>query len=386
MAPAFEPCCQPVARRGLPHSNPARAMAALRRTTPHVLTWYGLPNRALHEYLFVQSAYGFPGLVIGDTVHDVYVEEATAQARLTQLALAYLQAKRAAGNLPLTTALGLRDILGTPRQQAHYPVIVSQVLGPVSLALVLPDEHGRPLVYNSELREALAHHLALRVQWLAHELAPHCTHQIVCLDEPLLALLNSPFCPLDWDEGLDLIEQTLYGLQVSYRGLLVGEVGIPDPDQPAGFDWRLLLQRQVNMLQLDLHHHRHMVARVAPALADLIQQQGIVAWGLVPADAALLGTLTVDDLVRRFEASMQPLVNHGVTLEAIARASLISTSGNLVHLSEAAAEHALSICAAVSGALQHRYGYATEHRPTAPPAPAMPTSTSVPNQPPANTH
>ena len=69
----FAPTCLPLLLGGLPHRSAAQAIEISRRYAGALLAWPQLPRRGFREQGFVQSAIGFPGLVIDAPRARVYV-------------------------------------------------------------------------------------------------------------------------------------------------------------------------------------------------------------------------------------------------------------------------------------------------------------------------
>src|SRR3712207_5424719 len=60
----FSPACLPLLLGGLPYRSAAQALEISRRYAGSLLAWPQLPRRGFREQGYVQSAIGFPGLVI----------------------------------------------------------------------------------------------------------------------------------------------------------------------------------------------------------------------------------------------------------------------------------------------------------------------------------
>jgi hypothetical protein len=89
-------------------------------------------------------------------------------------------------------------------------VLKIEVLGPISLALQVVDERDRPLAYDPAMREALLQHLVQRIGWHYRQLsAIGPEHVLICLYEPFLNALDSPLCPLTWEDGAELLDRVL---------------------------------------------------------------------------------------------------------------------------------------------------------------------------------
>ncbi|NTW98196.1 MAG: hypothetical protein HGB28_06585, partial [Oscillochloris sp.] len=221
-----------------------------------------------------------------------------------------------------------------------------EALGPVSLALQLTDEDDRPLAYDPVLREALLHHLALRVAWHYEQLSTYTDHVIFCLDEPFLDALDLPLCPFERDEGMDMIGRLLADMP-GCRGLCVG----------GDVAWATLLALPVDLVLFDAYEHGASPIEEAAAVADFIGRGGMLGWGIVPVDPGALAQERADLLAHRLEMAVDYLATaSGLDQRRIFDASLITSSDSLSTLSVEGAEQALRMCAAISQRLREAHG------------------------------
>ncbi len=352
---SFQPACLPIAQSGLPYEHGSQAVSFLRHAMPVLLTWPFLPQRGVRDTMYLQSALGFPGLVIDDTTGQACVERPVAESNLDTLGLAYLKGNKQFGALNWDDATGLSEMLRSPAQLAGCEAIMSQILGPISMGLQLTDDQSRPLVYDLALREALGQHLALRVSWLTMRLSHLVTNVIVCLDEPLLTAINSPFCPIDWHDGTELLEQIFASTQ-GCRGLILSDFGARQRDHDLGKGWSPLLETSVELIGINVYHHSSVLLAGASLLQAFLERPGILMWGLIPNHQDDLRRASADALVKRFEQVVKQLVAAKVPKSLILESSLISTTGSLAYLSAPEAEFALRLCAEVSRRLRAMYG------------------------------
>ena len=77
-----------------------------------------------------------------------------------------------------------------------------------------------------------------------------------------------------------------------------------------------------------------------------------IAWGIVPADAAVLQAVTADELAERLCSLWSALAVAGVPAVALARQSLVTPACGLAGLTEAAAARAMRLCGEVAQMLR----------------------------------
>ncbi|HMQ30774.1 MAG TPA: hypothetical protein PKD53_08590 [Chloroflexaceae bacterium] len=335
LALPFAPACLPAPRAGTPVGW--RSPAAPRLAP--------LPQRAPRELPLPLAAAGFPGLSL-DQGRGVVARQA-AERDLGRVGLAYLRAERAAGAPPAEQAAGVADALRQLDQATHAGLrgARAELAGPVSLALQLVDEQERPLAYEPALREALVQQVALRAAWLHDQLSAHGGAALVCLDEPFLEALGSPFAPLDYADGADLLAQAL-GDAPAPRGLCVA--GTPS--------WPAVLALPADVIFFDAYEHGAGLIQAAGAVSAFLERGGALGWGVVPTEPAALAQERAATLARRFESNVEFLAAAGgIDPTLIRGAALISTSGGLAHLPPPLASQAAALCGEVSALLRAKY-------------------------------
>jgi len=253
------------------------------------------------------------------------------------------------------SASGLFELLRVPKDWFKGVAITSQLVGPVSLGVYLTDEQQRSLIYDPILLEALAHLLALRIGWVTGQLANLVEQSIFCLDEPFLDAFNSPFLPIGWDRGIELLELVLSSAS-GYRGIALGKIGNWQQMHRTPVYWEPVLETSVNLLMFNVYDQSDVLLDGANVLKDFLDRPGLISWGLIPANEQSLAKETTDTLTARFNGLLRRLNVAGVPRDRLLQASLITTSGRLSHLSIEAAERALQLCSDVSLRIRLSYG------------------------------
>jgi len=342
---SFTPACLPVLRGGLPHGSVAAAAALILAATPELPAWPALPGRSFRDSALAQAAVGFPGLNLDAERERAAVERAAGERGAARLGLAYLRGETAHGAIPADQAAALSELARQIDPQRRPRALKGELLGPVSLSLLVTDERERPLAYDLALREALLQHLSLRLAWQHEQLSAYTDAVLICLDEPFLDALGSPLCPLDWDDGAELLERLIGAAGVSCALSLIGAV-----------NWNAVLATPADVVIFDAYEQSAGLIQAAGAATGFLDGGGAIGWGIVPADPAALDEERPETLARRFERMVEYLsAAGGLDVEPIVAAALITTNGSLAQLPVADAERALHMCAAVSRLLREKY-------------------------------
>ncbi|MBC8161811.1 MAG: hypothetical protein H7Z42_11385 [Roseiflexaceae bacterium] len=336
----FEPFCAPLLLGSLPYADAVLALEVSRRYAGELLAWPQLWPRGLREQLLAQGAAGFPGLVIDEAAGQVFVDAELAKQQIDIFELAYLEGRVAAVQFSDREASGLFELL---RQGSLDGVraVKGQTLGPISLVMQLIDEQQRPLIYDEALFEAASQFVRMRVAWQQQRLAELGKPVIICLDEPYLEMVGSPFLPIDWDDARDQIGVALQDIS-GCRAVFAGGT----------IDWGHLLRFDLDLVIGDVYAHGIHLLGAAESLAAFVEQGGLVGLGLIPTDAKALAHTTAADLVEQLGILLGDLERAGVECRRLLRQAVVTPNGALGALAPAAAEHALRLLAAVSAQLR----------------------------------
>lgn len=304
-----------------------------------------MAQRGPRDSALALSVAGFPGLTLDSECERASINREATERLLDRIGMAYLRAERGVGAPPSEQLTALVEQLRQV-EQGRPRVIKLELMGPVSLALLVSDEHEQPLAYDPALRETLVQHVTLRAAWVRDLIESAGAVALICLDEPFLDALGSPFCPLDWEEGGDLLGRALAEL----RGLR----GICAAGQP---NWAALLALPVDLIFFDAYEQSAGLVQAAPAVASYLDAGGALGWGVVPTDAAALAQERAETLAQRFASSVEFLAAaSGLAAQRISSSALISTSGGLNQLPPAQAGAAMALCAEVSSAARAIFG------------------------------
>lgn len=342
---SFQPCCAATGVGSLPHVDPAAACALIRRYLPEIPVWPQLPRRDFRESIYAQYSAGFPGTVLES--NRLYVDRRRDLApELERLYSSYLEAEAGGETLAALDpdyAAGLAHFL---RQDFHEArAVKGQVIGPVSWGLTLTDQDKRAVLYDEALADAMAKHLRLSAAWQERALRRLHPQTMVFVDEPYLASIGSAHVSVAREQIVSLLEEVFAGLH-----------GLKGVHCCGNTDWALLLETSLDILNFDAFNFAETLALYPDAVRAFLRRGGRIAWGIVPVidDAAVMAQ-TPAGLVERLETAFQRLAGKGVPLDDLLAAALITPACGLGTLSEAAAERALSLTAAVSQTLRRRY-------------------------------
>ena len=339
----FQPACLPLLLGALPHRSAAQALDISRRYAGVLLAWPQLPQRSFREQCLVQSIIGFPGLVVDAAAHRVYVDHNEAERQIDTLMLAYLEHTVSYAALGADDAAGLAEMVRVGGGR-DLRAVKGQILGPISVALQLTDEHDQPLIYDDMLFDAIAQMLRLRVAWQELRLSEIAPTTIMCIDEPLLEATTLPFFPHDWDRVVGQIEEVLAGINGCRALYTCGTI-----------DLRRLMQTSVELLIAESAAYQRLSESDGEELIAFLDRGGMVGVGIVPATAEQLAQASVESLFDEFGAFLGVLESQGVARDRFLQQALITPAQSLGVLDIASAERALQLLAGVSRRIREEF-------------------------------
>lgn len=340
----FEPTCATLLLGSLPHATAAQALAATRRASGELVAWPQLWQRSFREQFLAQSAIGFPGLVLDDANQQAFVDSDVAAEQLGRFALQYLENQYQHTQLGEHDAAGLFEMLRLGPKPQGVRAVKGQNLGPISLALLLTDQHQRPLIYDPMLFDALTQFVRMRITWQEHRLAELGVPVIMCLDEPFLEMIGSPFLPIDWDDA-EAALRLVFSNSPSCRAVSAG----------GAIDWGHLLRLGVDLVIGDVYNHGSGLLGAAETLSDYLAAGGLVGFGLVPIEAELLAVTSAAELGQHLVTLCSELAVAGIDVPKLLHHAVITPCGALGSLSVEAAERVLTLLAETALVVRERY-------------------------------
>ncbi|MBT9148884.1 MAG: hypothetical protein DDT28_00301 [Dehalococcoidia bacterium] len=372
----FKPGGLPTAIGSMPHTDPVEACSIVRANLPEIPVWPQLPRRSFLESMYTQFSEGFPGLVQGS--ERIYVNRSVDLSEPLERLYTEYRVLSTEYRVPPTppgtrcSALGTRHselgavspeyALGLQQFLSHlsteyrvlstetFPLgtrnselgtriyaVKGQVIGPVSFGLMVTDQNRRPILYDDALADALAKHLALKARWQERELSRLSSNTIIFIDEPYLASLGSAFVAVSTDMVISLIDETLGGLS-----------GLKGIHCCGNADWPVLMNTTIDILSFDAYNYGESLTLYPAEIKAFIDRGGVLAWGIVPSDEAMLSDETASKLLGRLEKLMGLLSESGIGYDRLCEQSLITPSCGLASISPRSAERALELTAEVS--------------------------------------
>ncbi len=345
------PRCMATMIGSVPLVDPDAAVRLVIEHLHEAPIWPELPGRHFLEGFIAAHVEGLPGLAIDEAARKVWIDT-RAERCAGELAAFYERAMAAeesgdVSGFALTPrhasafepAIRAFEAAGRP-----YPCIKTHCVGPVSMQLGLADAEGRALYYDETYQDVLARQVSLQSRWAVRRIKPFGDVVIAFFDEPMLAAFGSA------SYVAVLREDVVARLGAAVRAVQ-SEGAVVGVHVCGNTDWSMIFDAGADLINYDAYEFGESVLVYADRLGPHLEAGGILAWGVVPASAAVRDE-TTGSLERRFLGLVDALASHGIDRELILRQSMLTPSCGLGTMTADDALHALTLLSRLSEAVR----------------------------------
>lgn len=330
----------------VPHLDVRAACRFILQTYPEVPFWPQFPKVDLREQMYLQFAEGFPreriqpgkGRLILDTSGDLSEDLASFYEKILadDVDAFAMSPGHARG---LWTMLELLD----RERPGSVCAVKGQVTGPVSFGLAVTDQANRSVIFHDQVSDAVLQGLTMRARWQARVLQRLGVPVLMSIDEPYLVSLGSGYIPVERDRALYLLRTTVEALRS--EGCLVSLHCC------GGTDWSLVIEAAPDVINFDAFDYFETLVLYPKELRSFMESGGTLAWGIVPS-SDVMDSVTLEELVEKWHASLRALEDRGVPRELMTRSFMVTASCGVGTLPIATAERALRTAAQLSQVLR----------------------------------
>jgi hypothetical protein len=222
--------------------------------------------------------------------------------------------------------------------------VKGQIAGPLTVALELKDQQGRPAYYQDDLRDMLVRTLALNARCQAAALADLGLTPIIFIDDPAISAYGSKFhLALDRKEIIKDLNFIFSAIEA--------EGAITGIHSCEAVDWSLLLETHVQILSMDAYRFGNSLIPYAQSLHDFLKRGGVVAWGIIPTLDDPFSE-SVDSLLQRLDTLWESLFSTGPNRTKVLQQSMITPACGAGLLTEDYAKRIYHLTAALSRRLR----------------------------------
>jgi hypothetical protein len=274
----------------LPHTDPVAACDDVLAIFPGFVYVPTLPDRELLESIVFCDSEQLPGRMIRENrlLFDSTTDHTPA---IEKVYMDYMEGNYASYGLHPDYSSGFIEMMS--RDLSGAMVLKCQVTGPVTFGMQVVDSEKRPIYYDSQIADLLSKMIALKSRWCEMEMRKRTgvKETLVVLNEPYFASLGSSVVPIDqrmvksgWEDISALVE---------------GGLGI---HCCSNTDWEFVLDLRPSVLSLDAYTTAKELLLFTDSLITYMEQGGVVAWGIVPAEYKIFASETPETLYQKYLA------------------------------------------------------------------------------------
>ncbi|MDQ7781480.1 MAG: hypothetical protein RDU20_01280 [Desulfomonilaceae bacterium] len=299
----------------LPHEDPYQAVEMI---TTHLGNAAHAPQLSRcdpREQMWIQFTENLPGFQVDLENLRYYFDTSTgSDARIEQFFSNYLDVLEGGSpeyfRVGRQYGRGIHALLDRLKENGKkLPFLKVQVTGPLSFALTVTDENGKPIFYHPVYRDVAVKAMGLKAVWLLEEFKPYAQRIIVFFDEPSLSAYgSSAFLGVSKDDVIESLNDVI--------SMVVSRDGIPGVHCCGNTDWSLLMETSTSIINFDAVDYMETMAIYRNELIGFLARGGVLAWGAVPNTERIRGE-TVSDVIERVRAGVDMLVHNGVERDAL---------------------------------------------------------------------
>jgi len=322
----------------LPFKDPKTACRAIFNNFQTIPFWPQLPRRSYKEHMYCQFSEGMPGVVIDDLARTIHIDSKKASEGLEKMYQNYLDQDAGYFKISAGYAEGLYDFcdsFAANEKKARF--VKGHITGPVSFALSVTDENKKALIYDKDLFDMVVKVLCMKARWQIRLLKKLNDDVIIFIDEPYLVSIGSSFVNISKETAVNAIEEI--------DGTIKEEGAISGVHCCGNTDWALLLKSGIDIINFDAYNFIKEFSLYSSDIEDYLEDNGIIAWGIVPSSEAI-DKESPSSLEDRLKDAIKTLSDKGVDTKNIS--SIITPSCGLGTLEEKRAEKILESVNSVS--------------------------------------
>ncbi len=353
----FKPSCLATGIGSLPFSNVQQALELIWSELPEIPHWPQLPRRGKMEHFinqFLRPLVDCGLLVQHGESWRFDTSDDTCAACMTDFYTVCLPAEEKDSYClksfypSLESASGFHAFISKAKNEGLDKAffVKGQIAGPLSVALELRDQQGRPAYYHDDLRDMLVRTLALNARCQAHALGDLNRIPIIFIDDPAVSAYGSRL-HLALDRNEIIKDLNFIFSAVEDAGAIAGIHSCE------AVDWSLILDTKVQILSLDAFRFGESLNAYVRPLCNFLERGGVVAWGIVPTLDDPFAE-SVESLYRRLDNLWESLFSTGPSRSVVLEQSLITPACGTGLLSEDHARRIYQLTAALSRHLRNQ--------------------------------
>ena len=321
----------------LPFTDVDEALDLIFSTCREIPFWPQLPKRSSLENMYTTFLDGVPcirtdeskGAVYMDTTETEGIEDFYEHVFAGNLDAFALSEESAPAFYRFLDRL--KEVTGGAK------FIKGQLTGPFSMGLGLPDEEGKPIIYNAGYFDIIKKALQMKAKWMIREIKAKAPGKdlIIFFDEPYMVSFGSAYVSIAKEEATALFDEVTEGLEAKRGVHCCGNT-----------DWSVLFNSTIDIVNYDAFNFLETIFYFKEDLLRFLGRGGWVSPGIVPSSEKVLETSLRDleNLRGLLGAEMEK-----IGISAADRDWLFTTSCGLGSLGEGETQAAMKLLGEMAG-------------------------------------
>ncbi len=315
----------------LPFTDVDEAIDLIFSTCKEIPFWPQLPKRSSRENMYTTFLDGVPCIGVDEAKGAVYMDTQKTDG-IEEFYDNYFNENFEAFAVSPESAPGFYrflERLGEVKSGVTH--IKGQLTGPFSMGLGLPDEEGKPIIYNAAFFDIIKKALEMKAKWMTRKLgeAAPGTPLIVFFDEPYMVSFGSAYVSISKEEAIALFDEVTKGITAKRGVHCCGNT-----------DWSVLFNTTLDIVNYDAFNFLETIFYFKEDLLRFLGRGGLISPGIVPSSEKVL-EVSLEE-IRALSAAFDTQMK-GAGIEPGLREWLFTTSCGLGSLGNPETERAMTL-------------------------------------------
>ena len=305
-----------------------------------------LPKVSADESVIRRTLENIPGIVFKDNKIGIKTSGTHYSANLKKLEQAFNNPTKE--NLePFAIQSAFMHKYISMIKKFKSPNAVINLVGPFTISQILLNAVSESMLTDKSYRKLFIQSVSVKALWAINAVkeAHSETVPIIILEESLLGRLGD-LKRENEDITVELVCALLTRVieKLKEYGAIVG-VHCSDK-----CDWQVPIKAGADIISFDAYNNPNNLCIIPEVITDFISKGGKINWCIIPvASEQIVKSLNIDQVQKRFFATMDGLVTAGVSAPMVYNSALVSTQGDTDKLPVIFAEKAIMMATQLAG-------------------------------------
>lgn len=304
--------------------------------------WPQFVNRSPLETMIIQFSEGLPFLELREENKGLCLCREDLESKLVFFYEHYLGEDVDRFAISREYAQGLHEMLDALRKEPERSgtFIKGQTVGPITFSAGISNKAGHSLLQDPEILEAVVKGLSIKALWQIREFKKTGKRALLFIDEPYLSGFGSAFTPLQREDVVKNLGETVAYLKERSDAL----IGI---HCCGNTDWSMIIDSGPDIVSFDAFEYMDYFLLYPDSVSQFVNSGGCIAWGIVPT-SRFTGEESAEVLHAKLCKGINQLQDWGLNKDTLARQSLLTPACGMGTMKPDSADRALDLLKDVS--------------------------------------